>query len=68
MTDPLLTTSDAALTLGITERRVRALASARRIGRRIGRQWVFAAADVEAMRIRTPGNPHVTKAPGPPRG
>lgn len=54
----LMTTADVAAELGISERRVRALATARNVGWRVGRGvWVFRPADIEMLRIRRPGRP-----------
>lgn len=50
-------TAEAAAELGVSERRVRALAAARNIGTRTGRDWMFSRANVDAMRERTPGRP-----------
>lgn len=50
-----------ATVLGITERRVRALAESRGVGAKIGRNtWVFRQQDIEAMRDRQPGRPKTT--------
>jgi hypothetical protein len=49
---------EVAAQLGITGRRVRALAESRGLGAKVGKNtWVFRAADVEAMRERVPGRP-----------
>lgn len=53
----LYTTADAAANLGISIRRVQQLAASRELGTRVGRDILFAAADIEAMRERTPGRP-----------
>lgn len=53
----LVDTAQAALTLGITPRRVRALAASRHLGWQTARDWVFTPDDVETMRARTPGRP-----------
>jgi len=54
----LMTTADVAAELGISERRVRALAAARNVGWKVGRgAWVFRPADIEMLRIRRPGRP-----------
>ncbi len=58
--DPLLSVGDAAARLGVVPSRVRALAEAGQLhGRKVGRQWVFAAADVDrcASRRRVAGRP-----------
>lgn len=51
----IATTAQAAIILGITERRVRQLADAGGIGWNIGRDWLFSPADIEAMRARPDG-------------
>lgn len=53
----LYTAQEVARLLGLSARRVRALAASRGVGRRIGPLWVFAGADVDAMRVRVPGRP-----------
>ena len=54
----LMTTADVAAELGISERRVRALAAARNVGWQPGQGvWVFRPADVEALRPGPPGRP-----------
>lgn len=54
----LMTTADVAAELGISERRVRALAAARNVGWQPGQGvWVFRPADIEMLRIRRPGRP-----------
>lgn len=55
----LVDTAQAALMLGITPRRVRALAVSRHLGWQTARDWVFTPEDVEAMRTRIPGRPPV---------
>lgn len=48
-----MTTNDVAAVLGITPRRVRALARSRGVGQQVTRgTWLFSHADLEAMRIR----------------
>ena len=51
----LYTAQEVASLLGLSTRRVRALAASRSLGRRIGPFWVFTAADVDGMRVRVPG-------------
>ena len=46
------TTREVADDLGINVSRVRVLADQLGIGRKIGRDWVFSAADLEALRRR----------------
>lgn len=53
----LLTTDDAARILGVTPRRVRALAGKRKIGRRLSGVWVFTADEVEQLRPGKVGRP-----------
>lgn len=54
----LMTTAEVAAELGISERRVRALAAARRVGWKVGRgAWVFRPEDVERLRPGPPGRP-----------
>lgn len=53
----LMDAAQVAATLGISARRVRALAASRHLGWQTGRDWVFSPEDVEAMRVRIPGRP-----------
>lgn len=53
----LITVPQAAVELGITEGRVRTIARARNLGWRIGREYLFQPADIDAMRDRKPGRP-----------
>lgn len=53
----LVTVPQAALELGITEGRVRTIARTRNLGWRIGREYLFRATDIDAMRDRKPGRP-----------
>jgi hypothetical protein len=53
----LLTSDQAAETLGVTRARVLALARSRSVGWRIGRDVLFRPEDIAAMRERTPGRP-----------
>lgn len=53
----LLSTAEAAEVLGISERRVRALCKAGRMGRLVGDTWVIAPEEIEANRVRKPGRP-----------
>jgi hypothetical protein len=59
----LYTTQEVADELGVTDRRVRALAKSREVGKRIGaRMLVFTASDLDKMRDRKPGpRPKTTK-------
>lgn len=50
MTDHL-TSSQVAAQLGVTRRRVVAVANLRKLGTKLGRDWMFSPADVAAMRI-----------------
>jgi excisionase family DNA binding protein len=53
-----LSTSQAATELGISTRRVQTLiASGRLKAERVGREWLIAPADLEAVRVRKPGRP-----------
>jgi hypothetical protein len=65
----LYTAEDAARILGISPRRIRALAQSRRLGQRLGPLWVFSERDLEGMRVRVPGRPRLRRSPsllGPP--
>ena len=53
----VLSSVDVAVELGITPRRVAALARSRGVGKRLGVRYVFSPADVEALRVRQPGRP-----------
>jgi hypothetical protein len=46
----LLTATDAAAQAGITPRLARTIAAREGIGQRVGRDWVFAVADVARLR------------------
>jgi hypothetical protein len=65
---------EASAFLGISPRRVRALAAGRRVGTKRLRakrlRWCFTDDDVEAMRVRVPGRPRNPKPPKsvPPAG
>jgi len=56
-----LTTNQVAAELGISRDRIPRLARSRGVGQRVGRDWLFTAADVEAMRDRRPGRPWPAK-------
>ncbi len=56
----LLTTNQAATELGISRRRVQALARSRDIGWRIGHEIVLRPEDIDALRERRPGRPPTT--------
>lgn len=56
----LQTATQVATQLGISARRVRALAISRRLGERIGPLWVFSERDIENMRVRVNGRPPKT--------
>lgn len=67
MSSPLYSTAAVARILGLHPDRVRRLAQSRGVGQRaIGSSpagpWLFSEADIDAMRIRTPGRPR--KEPG----
>lgn len=54
----LLTTRDVANQLGVTPRRILALIQAGRLpATKHGRDWFVDAADLEGVRVRTPGRP-----------
>jgi hypothetical protein len=55
--------SQVAAQLGICNSRVRQLAHSRHLGITLGRIWMFTEADIEAMRIRKPGNPRKHRKP-----
>jgi len=57
----LVDSAGAAEVLGITPRRVRALAVSRGLGWQTARDWVFTPEEVESMRERTPGRPVGTR-------
>jgi hypothetical protein len=61
-TPTLYTAQDAAAILGVSPRRVRALARSRRLGSMLGPLWVFSERDLEGMRIRVPGRPRVLRS------
>lgn len=51
-----LTTAQAAAQLGISRRRVSQLIAAGRLrAQRVGRDWLIATADLDAVRVRKPG-------------
>jgi len=54
---PTLSTSDVAEILGVSARRVRALAESRKVGRIVGNSLMFFPDEVEAMKVRLPGRP-----------
>jgi predicted RNase H-like HicB family nuclease len=54
---PGFTSQEAAALLGISVRRVQALARARGVGRRHGRALLFSREDLDALRERKPGRP-----------
>lgn len=55
--DGYFSTSEAAEVLGISERRVRALCAAGRMGRQVGTTWVITPEEIEANKVRKPGRP-----------
>jgi predicted RNase H-like HicB family nuclease len=59
---PGFTSAEAAALLGISVRRVQALARARGVGRRHGRALLFSQDDLDALRERKPGRPPVAVA------
>ena len=61
MTLPFLTTATAAIELGVTPGRVRAMIAAGRLQATLaGRDWLIAPKALEAVRDRKPGRPPVT--------
>jgi antitoxin HicB len=60
----LLTAQDVASRLGVTRRRVSALAVRRGVGRVIGGARLFVEADVEALRPGSPGRPRTRPTVG----
>ena len=53
----LLDTAQVAASLGVTPRRVRALARSRSLGWQTARDWVFSPEDLAAMGVRVTGKP-----------
>lgn len=73
MIEGYYTAPEVAARLGLSTSRVRELAAARGVGRRVGaRVLLFSAADVEALRERRPGwpkgRPRPSRIPPPPIG
>jgi predicted RNase H-like HicB family nuclease len=58
---PLIGVPDMAKLLGVSPRRVQALAKERGVGRRFGNYLVFAESDIERLRPRSPGRPSRSK-------
>jgi len=58
---PSLTSREVAGRLGITSRRVTALAKSRNVGVRRGRDWLFSENEVAALEDRQPGRPPATE-------
>lgn len=56
-----MSAADVAARLGVTPSRVRALSRSRgvgqRVGRRVGRDWMFGADDLARLADRRPGRP-----------
>jgi hypothetical protein len=52
-----MTTKQAAAAIGIDRTRLTRLATARNVGWRVGREWLFRPEDIEALRDRRPGRP-----------
>jgi predicted RNase H-like HicB family nuclease len=59
---PGFTSQEAAALLGISVRRVQALARSRGVGRRHGRALLFSRGDLDELRDRKPGRPPVAAA------
>ena len=57
MNPQLYSTAAAAAELGISPGRIRQLAVSRHVGRKLGRDWVFTAGEIDLMRVRRPGRP-----------
>lgn len=53
----LLTARDVGVELGVTPRRVNAIAGRRGVGRRVGRSRLYSRADLAALRPGRPGRP-----------
>jgi excisionase family DNA binding protein len=54
----LITTTEAAVELKITRRRIIALITAGRLkASRMGRDWMIDQSDLKAVRVRKPGRP-----------
>ena len=66
LTMKLLTTTQAAAELSVTDSRIRQLAKAMKIGTRVGRDWVFKPSEIERLRGRktTPGRAATIKKRG----
>ena len=50
--EPIYSAADVAEVLGLSRQRVTQCARRWRIGKKLGREWMFAPADVEAIRDR----------------
>lgn len=61
MPERLYTTQQVADALGISPRRVIAIARYRGIGQQLGREWAFHEVDIDTMR------PHIHRKAGRPR-
>ena len=57
------TTKQVAAELGISAVRVRQLAYSREVGSKHGRDFLFTARDIDAMRIRPTGRPKARPTP-----
>jgi hypothetical protein len=57
----LYSTEEAAHTLGVVPQRVRALAAHRGVGMKVGRAWVFTAADILKLKPGRIGRPAKTR-------
>uniref|UniRef100_A0A6M3J857 Putative DNA binding, helix-turn-helix domain containing protein n=1 Tax=viral metagenome TaxID=1070528 RepID=A0A6M3J857_9ZZZZ len=60
----IYTTKDVARILGISTRRVRALTRSRKLGRKMGRDYLYQASDIENMRTRKVGRPKTEGSQG----
>ena len=59
----IFVTAEVAEMLGISVRRVQALAESRHVGTKRGRDLLFSESDIAAMRERRPGRPVARKVP-----
>lgn len=59
---PSLTSREVADRLGVSPRRVTALAKSRTVGRQVGRDWLFSENDIAALQDRRPGRPRKVTA------
>lgn len=55
--DNFYTSAQVATMLGVSQRRIQALAKTRGLGRMVGHTMVFTESEVTAMRVRKRGRP-----------